>query len=156
MGNDSLKSDMPCQYEKPQASNYGWAWYRLTWKPYGSKAAHPHYLLLLLQKMLAEKQLRSFFLTSSFVSMFFEVLISSLHLFNLHVELLPAKKQDVSTHVLISIYQLPSLQVQTYQSSGDWTWSNLVGCIQHKLHQYWRTQSSPEYSQHVICCFSTE
>lgn len=57
------------------------------------------------------------FLTSSFVRIFFEVLLSSLQLFNLHTELLPAKKREVNTHVLIPIYQLPSLQVQTYQTT---------------------------------------
>lgn len=82
------------------------------------RAAHPHCLLLLPQKILAEKPLLCLFLTSSFVRIFFEVLISSLQLFNLHTELLPAKKQEeVSTHVFIPMYPLPSLQVQTYQTA---------------------------------------
>lgn len=81
------------------------------------RAAHPHCLLLLLQKILAENQLLCLFLTSPFVRIFFEVLISSLQLFNLHTELLTAKKQEVSTRVFIPIHQLPSLQVQTYQTT---------------------------------------
>lgn len=52
-----------------------------------------------------------------FVRIFSEVLIPSLQLFNLHTELLPAKKQEVSTHVSIPIYQLPSLQAQTDQTT---------------------------------------
>lgn len=34
--------------------------------------------------------------------------------------------------------------------SGDRTQSNLAGCIQHKLHWYWRTRSSLEYNQHYL------
>lgn len=117
MGNDSLKSNMHANMEShkpPIIVAHGADSPESPME--ADKAAHPHYLLLLLQKILAEKQLLSLFLTNSSVSIFFDVLISSLHLFNLHTELLAAKKWDVSTHVLISIYQLPSLQAQTYQT----------------------------------------
>lgn len=117
MGNDSLKSDMHANMEShkpPIIVAHGADSPESPME--AEKAAHPHYLLLLLQKIFAEKQLLSLFLTSSFVSIFFEALISSLHLFNLHTKLLPAKEWDVCTHVLIPVYQLPSLQVQTYQT----------------------------------------
>lgn len=118
MGNDSLKSDMHANMESRKPSIIVAHGADSPESPMeADKADHPHYLLLLLQETLAEKQLLTLFLTSSFVSIFFKVPISSLHLFNLHTELLPAKNWDVSTHVLISIYQLPSLQVQTYQTT---------------------------------------
>lgn len=75
------------------------------------EAAHPHYILLLLQKILAEKQLLSLFLTRYFVSIFFDIPISSLHFFNLQIELPLARQQDGITHVLISIYQFTSTDI---------------------------------------------
>jgi len=93
MGNDSMKSDMHANMEShkpPITIAYGADSPESPME--ADKAAHPHYPLLLLQKIMAEKQLLSLFLTSSFVSIFFEVPISSLHLFNLHTEPLPAKK----------------------------------------------------------------
>lgn len=116
------------------------------------RAAHPNCLLLLLQKILAEKQLLHLFLTSSFVRIFFEGLISPLKLFNLHTEILRAKKQEVSA--LMFSFPYTNYTVYKYkpikQPSGGWTQSKLVGCIQHKLHQYWRIWRSLEYNKHVI------
>lgn len=111
MGNDSLKSDIHANEEShkpPITVAHG------ADSPESSmeadEAAHPHYILL-LQKILAEKQLLSLFLTSCFISIFFEVLISSLHLFNLQIELPLAREQDVITHVFISIYQFTSTDI---------------------------------------------
>lgn len=113
------------------------------------RAAHSHCLLLLLQKILAEKQLLCLFITSSSVRIFFEVLISSLQLFNLHTEQLPAKKREVSTPVFIPIYQLPSLQVQTIKQPQE------TGLEARWLHS---TQIAPilEYNEHVISWFDIE
>lgn len=95
VGNDSLKSDSHANTEshKPPIITAHDA--DSPENPVeADTAAHPHCLLLLLQKILAEKQLLRLFLTSSFVRTFFEVFISSLQLFHLHTELLPAEKQE--------------------------------------------------------------
>lgn len=84
------------------------------------RAAHPYCLLLLLQK-----QLLHLFLTSSLVRIFFEVLISSLQLFNLHTNLLPAKKWAL-------LFSFPNANYPVYkykpikQPSADWNWSRLA------------------------------
>lgn len=117
-GNDSLKPDIHANVESHKPSitvAHGADLPESSIE--ADKAAHPHYILRLLQKILAEKQLLSLFLSICFISIFLEVSISTLHLFNLQIELPPAREQDVIPHVLISIYQLPSLQVQTHQTT---------------------------------------
>lgn len=113
------------------------------------RAAHSHCLLLLLQKILAEKQLLCLFITSSFVRIFFEVLISSLQLFNLHTELLPAKKREVSTPVFIPYTNYP---VYKYKLSNN---PQETGLEASWLHS---TQIAPilEYNEHVISWFDIE
>lgn len=72
MGNDSPKSDMRVNMESHKPPIIVADGADSPESPMeANKAAHPHYLLLLPQNILAEKQLLSLFHTSSFVSIFF-------------------------------------------------------------------------------------
>lgn len=121
VGNDSLKSDSHANMESHKPPIIAAHDADSPESPVeADRAGHPHCLLLLLQKILEEKQLLCLFLTNSSAKIFFEILISSLQLFNLHTELVPAKKRELMfpySYTNYPFYKQKSIK----QPSGDWT-----------------------------------